>query len=60
MKGLDEKPIYTVLLQDDTVGTISIDMPEDALIGTQVTVDLHDENGMPIKASGTVVEVLEP
>ncbi|MCK9510732.1 MAG: hypothetical protein M0R28_05850 [Pigmentiphaga sp.] len=55
-----KKTIYTVLLQDSTVGMLSSDMPEDALIGTQVTVDLHDENGMPIKASGTVVEVLEP
>lgn len=60
MKDLDEETIYTVLLQDDTVGTLSSDMPEDALIGTQVTVDLHDENGMPIKTSGKVVEVLEP
>ena len=27
--------------------------------GETVTVELHDENGMPITATGVVVEVLE-
>jgi hypothetical protein len=51
--------IYTVLLDNATVGTLTSDMEESALMGLPVTVDLRDENGLPIKASGKVVEVLE-
>lgn len=50
---------YIVQLDDDTVGTLSSDMTEDALVGLSVTIDLHDENGQAIKASGKIVEVLE-
>ena len=42
-----------VLLNDGTVGEV-----ETAEVGEIVTVSLHDENGMPIKATGEVVEIL--
>ena len=42
-----------VLLKDGTVGEV-----ETAEVGEIVTVSLHDENGMPIKATGEVVEIL--
>lgn len=42
----------TVRLENDTVGTV-----ENADIGQIVTVSLHDENGMPIEATGKVVEI---
>jgi len=42
-----------VLLKDGTVGEV-----EAAEVGEIVTVSLHDENGMPIKATGEVVEIL--
>lgn len=47
---------YTVALADDTVGTITA---EAVSVGDTVTVTLHDENGMPIQATGEVVEILE-
>ena len=39
-----------------TVGTV---VQGAATEGETVTVELHDENGMPIEATGVVVEVLE-
>lgn len=44
----------TVLLQNGTVGDV------DAIVsvGDEVTVMLHDENGMPVKKTGVVAEVL--
>lgn len=45
----------TVLLSSGTVGTTAVN----ASVGDTVTVELHDENGMPINDSGEVVEVLE-
>ena len=47
---------YTVLLNDGTVGTLIVDSVDE---GQNVTVDLQDENGNPITATGTVVEILE-
>ena len=46
----------TVLLQDQTVGTIDMD---DLKVGDNVTVELHDENGMPIEVDGIVEEILD-
>lgn len=39
-----------------TVGTVVQGV---ATEGETVTVELHDENGMPLKSTGVVVEVLE-
>lgn len=50
---------YTVLLNDGTVGTLIVDSVDSVDEGQNVTVDLHDENGNPITATGTVVEILE-
>ncbi|HFQ6947256.1 TPA: hypothetical protein ACHSL7_002217 [Klebsiella pneumoniae] len=47
---------FTVLLNDDTVGTLTADSVDE---GQTVTVNLHDENGNPITATGTVVDILE-
>lgn len=47
---------FTVLLANDTVGTIKAQAVH---VGDTVTVELHDENGMPIKATGEVVEILD-
>lgn len=47
---------YTVVLADDTVGIVTA---EAVSVGDTVTIALHDENGMPIKATGKVVEILE-
>lgn len=44
----------TVLLKDGTTGKV-----DNAKIGDEVTVSLHDENGMPIQVTGTVEEILE-
>lgn len=44
----------TVLLKDGTVGKVDA-----AKVGDEVTVSLHDENGMPIEVSGIVEEILE-
>lgn len=46
----------TVLLTDQTVGTTCQD---DVEIGDTVIVDLHDENGLPIRIQGIVEEVLD-
>ena len=55
--------IYTVLLEDNTVGTISSDTLDgqsaEAFIGDIVNVRLHDENGNEIQKEGRLVEVLE-
>jgi hypothetical protein len=55
--------IYTVALEDGTVGTINDDTLDgqsaDAFIGETVNVHLHDENGNPIEAQGKLIEVLE-
>lgn len=55
--------IYTVLLDDDTTGTINSDTLDGqsavAFVGETVNVHLHDENGNPIEKEGTLVEVLE-
>jgi hypothetical protein len=54
--------IYTVLLDDDTVGTISSDTIDgqsaEGFIGEVMNVHLHDENGNPIERQGRLVEVL--
>ena len=47
---------YTVALANDTVGTI---IAEAVSVGDTVPVPLRDENGMPIQATGEVVEILE-
>jgi hypothetical protein len=44
-----------VLLKDETTGEV-----DHAQVGDEVTVSLHDENGMPIQVSGIVAEILEP
>jgi len=55
--------IYTVLLEDETIGTISSDTIDgqsaDDFVGEVVTVRLHDENGNEIQKEGRLVEVLE-
>lgn len=48
---------YTVLLTNDTVGTFHADA--EPKIGEKITVDLRDENGMPMTAKGRVADVLE-
>jgi hypothetical protein len=54
---------YTVLLEDETVGTISSDTFDGQhaadFIGEVVNVHLHDENGNPIEREGRLVEVLQ-
>ncbi len=44
----------TVRLTDGTVGQV-----EQATEGETVTVELHDENGAAIEATGEVAEILE-
>lgn len=55
--------IYTVLLEDGTVGTIDsktiYGQSAVAFMGEAVTVYLHDENGNPIERRGKMVDVLE-
>ena len=52
---------HTVLLVDGTTGTMRIPAGHDpeALVGVTITVGLHDENGLPIQATGIVAEILE-
>ncbi len=58
---------YTCLLADGTVGSIEVNIPEDAfmregvfhLIGQMITVQLRDQNGIAIEKEGVVVEVLD-
>ena len=56
-----QEPTYTyaLLLTDGTVGRLTTIMGEEAILGQTVTVDLHDENGLPIQATGEVAEVLD-
>jgi hypothetical protein len=55
--------IFTVRLEDDTIGTINDDTLDgqhaDAFMGEIVNVHLHDENGNPIEVEGKLVEILE-
>ena len=44
-----------VLLETGTVGNVD---SEDIEVGDLVTVNLHNENGMPIEEIGIVVEIL--
>lgn len=48
--------MYTVMLKDGTVGKVDCLVVN---VGELVTVDLHDENGMPIQITGTIEEILE-
>jgi len=44
-----------------TVGSFELPsyMKSSDMIGARVTVELHDENGMPIKKRGKLIEILE-
>lgn len=57
------KKTYIVRLTNNTVGAIGSDelhgLDPDLFIGEPVTVHLHDENGNPIQAEGTLADVLE-
>lgn len=44
-----------VLLEDGTVGALDIDK---AVVGSEVTVELQDENGNKIEKTGIVKEIL--
>ena len=46
--------IHTVQLRDGTVGEVSETAPHYLNLGQTVTVQLHDENGMPITATGKI------
>jgi hypothetical protein len=48
--------MYSVLLKDGTVGKLDTLV---AKVGNWVTVDLHDENGLPIQVTGEIEEILE-
>ena len=54
--------IYTVLLHDDTIGTINDDTLDgqqaDHFVGEIVQVHLHDENGNPITRYGVLEDIL--
>ena len=53
--------LRTVLLEDGTTGTAHIpgDQDEESVIGQKMTIELHDENGLGIQATGIVAEILE-
>lgn len=55
--------IYTVRLEDGTIGTINDDTLDgqhaEDFIGEIVNIHLHDENGNQIEVEGQLVEVLE-
>jgi hypothetical protein len=40
-------------------GEITVGQVDSAEVGQVATVSLHDENGMPIKATGEVLELLD-
>lgn len=48
---------YTVALTDGTVGTVSASV--EPVAGQTVTVELRDENGAQIRATGEVIVVIE-
>lgn len=54
--------LFTVLLENGTVGTISSDsigfQNIEDFMGEEMTVQLHDENGHNIEVSGILKEVL--
>lgn len=56
--SLKKEIMKTVLIKDEngenTVGKVDV-----AEVGNVVTVSLRDENGMPIEATGEVVEILD-
>ena len=54
-----EKKMAQVAIQVDGEITVGAVVRGVAKEGETVTVELHDENGMPITATGVVVEVLE-
>lgn len=43
-----------VYLEDGTMGRV----PAEFYLGKTATVELHDENGMPIEVTGKIVEVV--
>ena len=48
-----------VLLKDGTVGeVVATDLCDTAEV-IEVTVFLHDENGMPVEKTGHITEILE-
>ena len=53
---------FTVVIHDDTTGTISDDTLDgqhaDAFLGEYVNIHAHDENGNPIEHYGRLTEVL--
>jgi hypothetical protein len=54
--------IYTVALEDGTVGTVdsdTIDASAHEFIGQVLNVHLRDENGEPIEVEGVVSEILD-
>ena len=60
--GEDEMTIHTVVINDDTTGTIedsSIEYKDpDKMVGQYITVQGCDENGMPELYYGQLTEVL--
>lgn len=54
-----EKKRAQVAIQVDGEITVGAVVRGVAKEGETVTVELHDENGMPVTATGVVVEVLE-
>jgi hypothetical protein len=55
---------YIGVIDDCEAGTVgSFNLPAymkgEDMIGARVTVELHDENGMPIKKRGKLIEILE-
>ena len=48
--------MYSVLLKYGTVGTVETLVVK---VGNWVTVDLNDENGLPIQVTGEIEEILE-
>ena len=61
--GEDEMTIHTVVINDDTTGTIEESnkfnkQPLEDWIGGYVTIQAHDENGMPVEHYGKLTEVL--
>ena len=51
--------LYTVRLENNTIGTLSTLDPLEDYIGIRVTVSLHDENGNDIEQTGILDEVLD-